>query len=159
MARGKTDLHLLRAGGAVGTGRRKSSVLARLRSVESVGVVQLLPKFGHIGGGCTVKCNTGAGGMSGIKPHALAEFYRALHGRAVKTDDLAEVLDVAPSTVRKLFCGLKPRRGPVWRALWDLLRPDEQRLLASVEQCSAWKHRQEAKRPKMTPEKAEMLSA
>jgi len=97
--------------------------------------------------------------MSGIKPLALTEFYRALHGRGVRTDDLAAVLDVAPSTVRKLLCGLKPRRGPVWRALWAMLNAEEQRLLASVELSSTWKARQEAKRPKWTPEKAELLSA
>jgi DNA-binding CsgD family transcriptional regulator len=97
--------------------------------------------------------------MSGIKPQAMADFYRALHSRGENTDTLAANLGVAGSTVRKLLGHLSGRHGPTWRALLAALTPRERELLAHVEQCSAWNNRRAARnRPRWTPAKAVMLS-
>jgi hypothetical protein len=53
---------------------------------------------------------------------------------------------------------LKARRGPTWKELQELLLDEEKTQLASVEQCSRWAARQEAKRPRWTLEKASRLA-
>jgi len=91
--------------------------------------------------------------MSGIKPIALTEFYRSLHARGESTESLALQLTVSGTVVRKLIGLLKRRQGCAWDGLLRLLTPREKELLSTVEQCSAWNNRQQAKRPKWTEEK------
>lgn len=97
--------------------------------------------------------------MSGLKPRAMTEFYSRLHRRGLSTTVLAETLDVSGAVVRRLLAGLRPRRGPTWRALLALLSAEEKQLLLSVEQCPTWNARQSRKRPVWTPEKAAEIAA
>ncbi len=76
--------------------------------------------------------------MSGIKDQALTEFYRSLHGRGMKTAQLAEKLEVSGGTVRKLIGMHAPRGGATWRFLLALLTEKERELLQSMEQSSTW---------------------
>jgi DNA-binding CsgD family transcriptional regulator len=80
-----------------------------------------------------------------IKPLPLTEFYRALHARGVRTQDLADALGVSGGAVRRLLAGLR-RKGGLWRRLEALLTARERALLADVEQCSAWNNRRAAKK-------------
>lgn len=73
-----------------------------------------------------------------MKPAELTEFYRSLHGRGKKTEDLAADLGVAGSTVRKLIGMHAPRGGATWRFLLALLTERERELLQRMEQFSTW---------------------
>lgn len=95
--------------------------------------------------------------MSGIKPHALTEFYRSLHDRGLSTEILGEQIGVSGATIRKLIGMLKRRRGLTWRRLQNHLTERERQLLADVAQCSPWNNRQEGKRPRWTRETVETL--
>lgn len=95
--------------------------------------------------------------MSGLKPTPMAEFYRSLHARGETTDTLADTLRVSGGAVRRLLAGHR-RKGVLWGKLAALLTERERALLADVEQCPAWNKRA-ARRPRWTPEKAELLGA
>ena len=91
--------------------------------------------------------------MSGLKPQAMTEFYRAMHARGVTTETLAAQLGVSGGAVRRILSG--HRRSSVLRKrLETLLTERERTLFAGVEQSSTWN----TKRPRWTAEKAAALS-
>lgn len=96
--------------------------------------------------------------MSGIRPEQLREFYGLLRERGLTTGILAEQLDVSGGAVRRLIGNLRPRRGPIWRALLAQLNATEIKLLMDVEQCPTWNARQRGKQPKMNAAKAALLA-
>lgn len=83
----------------------------------------------------------------GIKPTSLTEFYRSLKGRGETTDTLALKIGRSGGAVRRVLVGLR-RRAPWWPRFEALLTERERRLLADVEQCSAWNKPRLAKRPR-----------
>jgi hypothetical protein len=92
----------------------------------------------------------------GIKPTALQEFYRSLHGRGVTTDGLAEQIGLSGGAVRRILSGHR-RKSWWWPRFAALLTKPELKLLKDVEQCATWNSKHAAKRPRWTVAKAEQF--
>lgn len=95
--------------------------------------------------------------MSGFKPPELSEFYRSLHGRGVDTAALASAIGVSRPALTRVLNGAR-RRGPIFKRVATLLTQRELRLL-HVAHLSTWNTRRVAKRPRWTPEKANIIGA